>query len=670
MVSTIWLAIVLMSVFVPGMPWGPTYTLACLVAGVLLGPPASSVVAAASTVALWALHHWLPAPLLPGSAMNSVISVWLCTAVIWAVMGHLYRAVLQAEASAQWAWSQVREARLRRGELSSVVHSLEEATFRIDRLNHELNQARLEAEVARSLKARFVATVSHEIRGPLNLILGFSRLMVLSPEHYGQALPPAYRADMDAVYRNSEHLAALIDDVIDLSQIEAERLPLVKEWVDLNKDVLTEAMSIVRPLAERKGLALRKEVGGSLPTLFADPVRLRQVLLNLLVNAVRFTQEGGITVAAAVREGVIQVSVQDTGAGIAEEDIPKLFKEFSQVHPSMLQADKGSGLGLSISKYLVELHGGNIWVESRQGLGTTVHFTLPLLEEEVVRSYRLAERTMPAADAQNLLVVHDDPYIVRLLARYLEGYRVVGTADEGQVCDLVDELHPCAVITTPGVGERLAALLCAAPDVPLITCGLARSEEGRRLEGLLGYLVKPITPEMLFAVMRRVPARDRMQVLLVDDDPDAVRLLERLLTSLPRPYQILKAYDGEQALALMRDTVPDVVLMDLVMPHLDGQSAIERMRADERLRDVPVITVSARDMVEGTVTVGAPLSVSRREPVEIGQATQCLKAMIDAIRPSYVPPVAPAEPSARGSDGQSAYAAPGRPLMPAPAPAG
>ncbi len=163
-----------------------------------------------------------------------------------------------------------------------MVRALEEATYRIERMNNELIVARREAEEARALKARFVATVSHELRGPMNLILGFSRLMALSPKSYEQPLPRCYRADIHTIYRNCQHVLALVDDILDLSQIEAQRLPLVRDRVDLEDDVVRKAVGIVESLMERKGLTLRLELAGNLPWVLADQVRLRQALLNLL----------------------------------------------------------------------------------------------------------------------------------------------------------------------------------------------------------------------------------------------------------------------------------------------------------------------------------------------------------------------------------------------------
>ena len=558
--------------------------------------------------------------------------------------------------SVQWAltgWEHARQAlrevQERRGELYRVVRALEEATRRIERVNNELLIAQREAEEARALQARLAATVSHELRGPLNLILGFSRLMALSPESYREPLPPSYRADVQTIYRNCQHLVSLVDDILDLSQIEAQHLPLVKDHVDLNQDVVLKTVEIVQPLAERKGLVLSLGLACGLPQLLADQVRLRQALLNLLINAVRLTDRGGIAVRTAQEGDSLVVSVQDTGPGIAAGDIPKLFKEFTMLQRTGAK-EEGSGLGLSISKHLVELHGGQIWVQSRKGMGTTFFFSVPL--PGAGSTYATPVRTQDAQKQRDreprCLVVHQDPGIVRVLSRHIEGYRVVGLSDTERVMDMIEELRPRAVITTdellPALTDRLQQ---ASYDVPLITFGapIRRDRIGRA--NLLGHLVKPISPDTLGAMIRQVERDGETVILLVDDDPDVVRLLEKMLMIMPRPYKILKAYDGRGALEVMSECVPDVVFIDLVMPEMDGQQTIVRMGEQERLRDVPVVLISAQDQVTSRMALQTPIAVRCRSHVEISRAANCFRGFMDALSPQYLEePKQPERPAA------------------------
>ena len=536
----------------------------------------------------------------------------------------------------------LQEARSRRGELRRMLQALEEATYRIERMNNELLLARHQAELARANKARFAATVSHELRGPLNLILGFSRLMVLSPERYGVALPAPYREDLDAIHQSSEHIVSLLDDVLDLSQVEVDQMPLIKRRVSV-PDIVHGAVEVVRPLASRKGLYVEVESLADDTPVLADPVRLRQVVLNLLTNAVRFTHVGGITVSVSESGGELVVEVADTGRGIPQEELPKLFQEFTQLPSRDKDGEsKGSGLGLAISKHLVQLHGGRVWADSSEGVGTRVCFSLPIGE-------RGLPSRRPSRDAQSppvheafdvCLVVHQDPEMVKLIARQLSEYRVVGVSESHDDLDsLIDEYHPRAIIAPPEVAEALHQHVSAlGAEVPVVACSMPQMGRQAKIEGALTYLMKPITGEMVQGLVASVAASSaRLDVLVVDDDPDAVRLMEILLDSLDQRCHVSHAYDGQQALDLMRQSTPDLVFMDLMMPVLDGEATLAQMRADEQLRHVPVAVISARDMVANTLTFGTQIGVRSQRPVSLAQGVRRLRALLEAITPSYLP---------------------------------
>ena len=613
----------------------------------LLGPLGSACTAALACAlsGLGAAQAPGGQPLVIPSLGGLILLYTLTGASAWFTVHPLGESVKLAFMGWTQAREALRETRERRAELYRALRALDEAASRIQRMNDELIVARREAEAARAAKARFAATVSHELRGPMNLILGFSRMMVLSPERYDEVLPRCYRADLDAIYRNSQHMEALVDDVLDLSQLEAERLVLVKDRVDVDADVVQKAAEIVRPLAERKGLFLHAEPTPGLPWVLADAVRLRQVLLNLLTNAVRFTERGGTIVRTCVRDQAILVSVHDTGWGIAQAEIPELFTEFRRLQSAADPPVAGSGLGLSICKHFIELHGGEIWVESQEGHGSVFYFTVPLpgstaLTARVERSGEAPHRI----DGQGTcLVVHRDPSVVRLLSRYIENHRIVGVADDADVLTMALELRPHAVLTSHQLGDRVAERLAVSPrEVPIITCDLPRTFEEALGYGVVAYLTKPVAPDVLTALMRRLEADANLttEILLVDDDPDTVRLMEMMLTALPRPYRIRKAYDGEEALARMRESPPTLVFLDLLMPGLDGQQVLRQMRTDEALGGIPVVIVSALDTPEDDMSLGMPLSVSMRGRIPMAQGARCLQAMLDALGHGWVDPVA------------------------------
>lgn len=290
------------------------------------------------------------------------------------------------------------------------------------------------AEEARRAKEQFVANVSHELRTPLNMIVGFSEMIIQAPKAYGAALPAALRADLDVILRNAQHLASLINDVLDRSQVEAGRMALTRERVAL-PEIIDEARSGVERLYGSKGLYLRVEVPAELPPVFCDRTRIREVLLNLLTNAARYAEQGGVDLHAWQEGSDVIVSVADTGPGIAPEDAGKLFAPFQQLDGSIRRRYGGSGLGLAISKDFVELHGGKMWLESEKGRGSTFFFRLPIEPLALPDSpawrwldaeWEYRQRTRPAAIPSaavtpRLLVVEEGTALQRLLGRYLGG---------------------------------------------------------------------------------------------------------------------------------------------------------------------------------------------------------------------------------------------------------
>jgi CheY-like chemotaxis protein/anti-sigma regulatory factor (Ser/Thr protein kinase) len=413
----------------------------------------------------------------------------------------------------------------------------------------------------------------------------------------------------------------------------------VKDRVDVGPDVVRKVIDTVQPLAERKGLTIREEVPQDLPWVLADSVRLRQALLNLLTNAIRFTERGGITVTVRACEHHLEISVADTGRGIAAEDMPRLFQEFRPLQPTATREGAGSGLGLSISKHLIELHGGRIWAESQEGQGTTLTFSVPLPDVEVVAmdGLRRVAATLPSGVHDICLVVHNDPYVVRLLARHVDGFTMVGVPEAGRVLRLVEELHPRAVVAHCDVAPTIEASLARTPyDVPVIGCGLPRVSEVPELAGVRGYLVKPVSQEMVRAMMGQEERNGHVRVLLVDDDPDAVRLLERMLTALPHRYSIYKAYDGLDALEIAQEVVPHIAFVDLVMPGLTGSELVAKLRELPPTRDTAIVIVSAQDWAEQEATFDPPLYVAFRRGVGMAEGASYLKSLLEVLSPRYL----------------------------------
>ena len=277
----------------------------------------------------------------------------------------------------------VNEARRDRAHLAQVLDQLDQAYHRLERANHMLVLARAEAEEAKEARNRFALAVSHELRTPLHFIIGFSEMMVNAPATYAELdqWPLGLYEDIQEIYRSSTHLMNLVNDILDLGQIEAMRMALIKEWVTPPR-ILEAVEAMVRPEFDRKGLWFRTEIESDLPKVFVDRTRIRQILLNLVSNSLRLTKQGGVTVRLRRDEESLLFCVEDTGPGIAEENIPKLFEEFRQGASVYGRQADGVGLGLAIARRLVSAMGGEIRVHSRLGAGSTFTVVLPVAPAE------------------------------------------------------------------------------------------------------------------------------------------------------------------------------------------------------------------------------------------------------------------------------------------------
>ena len=270
--------------------------------------------------------------------------------------------------------------------LEKLVNDLKDYKGYLSATNISLIQARDEAEQARQVKQNFVQNVSHELRTPLNLIIGFSETMINSPESYGEVnWTPDLRGDIECIYQNSQHLKALIDDILDMASLENKKYEIELSDVNLNA-IIHEVVLITESAFRTKGLYLETDLSAAIKKVHGDSVRLKQVILNLLSNALKYTSSGGVKISTTIIESMACVFVKDSGKGISEEDIDKVFDAFFQADKSNSREDYGTGLGLSISKQLIELHGGEMSISSEPGKGTTVYFSVPLSASSLTKS--------------------------------------------------------------------------------------------------------------------------------------------------------------------------------------------------------------------------------------------------------------------------------------------
>jgi signal transduction histidine kinase len=521
------------------------FVLTIVCGGALAGPLGAFGAAATAIGVEVGLVPGLPDLGAAGTSLPGVVFLQVLAAMVssQAAMG-MYNALESAEASARYASASAEEARRHRGQLQRTLKSLDITHRQLQRANAELYEARNLADQALRFKAMFAAKVSHELRTSLNLILGFSETMAFAQESYGKKLPAPYLRDVTEIYRNSRHLLALVDDILDLSKLEAGRMGLRLEVVNLPQ-VLHESLDMVRPLIETKGLALREEILPGLPELALDRVRISQVLLNLLSNATRVTTQGTITVRATATATGITVQVCDTGPGIKPDDLERVFEEFRQLDNSG-GVSSTTGLGLTVSQQIIELHGGKLWVDSVYGEGSTFSFYLPINGAAELPHYSAG---WPLIDTgrklQPALVVlaEAESDEVKLLQRHLDGYElaVAPTWEEAQ--RLVVQASARAVI----VNEAYSAATETPPlPVPVIYCPLPGPVQSQQNLQVEHYLQKTITTKALLAAIAKFAPQAR-SLLIVDDNPSAVRMLEQMVKSGRQPYQV-----GRPTVAAMR----------------------------------------------------------------------------------------------------------------------
>lgn len=595
-------------------------------------------------------------PWTSASFLSGIALIWSALFVVWLGLRPLQQTVGWAMTSHQEARRRAEEAERHRGELGRTVKSLYDTHERLERLTTELDRARQAAEHARTLKARFAAYISHELRTPLNLIIGFSEMMVMAPHTYGEdVLPTAYRGDINAIFQSARHLSTLINDVLDLSQIDAHRMALDRDDAVI-RDVILEAVATIDAAYAEKGLWIKVDAPESLPVLYIDRTRVRQVLINLLGNALRYTDRGGVSISASLVGSEVIVAVADTGIGIPPDELPGVFDDFRQVERPEGEDDEGSGLGLAIARRFVAMHGGWMRADSTPGTGTTVMFALP-----ADHTFSLSSPSGDASDRAGgtvstlpvVAVIADDPWLLRTSQRYLDGYRVMTVPDRVSLTERRWQREGIVALVVSSPSDeagwsQLHEASRAAGTVPIICCSLRGGREAISSLGVEDYVDKPFTRDRIAQVLdRHRVGRGTRTVLVIDDDHEMIRLLTRMIHSVSRRFRVLKAFGGLMALEVMRETRPDLVLLDLLMPGLDGYGVLQQMRSDDSLKDIPVVIVTAKGIEDDAIVAGM-FGLVRTGGFPAGELMRCLQATLDnlnaqgsselRIAPEEVPP--------------------------------
>jgi signal transduction histidine kinase/DNA-binding response OmpR family regulator/methyl-accepting chemotaxis protein len=489
---------------------------------------------------------------------------------------------------------------------------IEERTETLRHQQTELQEMNLQLEIANRHKSEFLANMSHELRTPLNAIIGFSE--VLLEKMFGE-LNDKQDEYLNDILSSGKYLLSLINDILDLSKVEAGKLELEPSVLAL-KPLLEGSLVMVKERALAHGMTLSLDVAADIDTVIGDERKIKQILFNLLSNAVKFTPDKGKVGIKATRVGdTVRIAVWDTGVGIAPQDRQRIFEEFQQVGQGLTGKTEGTGLGLTLTKKFVELHGGAIGIESTLGAGSTFTFTLPI--DATARPTSLApvsaEATRPqdaAASASGtlVLVIEDDPKSADLLRIYLTeaGYTVDLARDGAEGLEKVKRLTPDVVILDvllPKVdGWAFLTQVKGDPatqDIPVIIVSIVDQKGKGFALGAADYLIKPIQKEELlrklaaFSLVSKVRTAP-VKILTIDDDPRATEMLAAVLE--PEGFHVLRAAGGEEGITLAEVERPDLIILDLLMPGMNGFEVLDCLRKSPVTKRMPIILFTVKQL--------------------------------------------------------------------------
>jgi len=493
-------------------------------------------------------------------------------------------------------------------EILAYANELEK---KVEKRTAELNKAKEMAETANLTKSQFLAKMSHELRTPMNAIIGYSEMLIEEAQDVGVT---EFVADIQKIHSAGKHLLGLINDVLDLSKIESGRMELYLEAFQV-ETLLNEVVTTISPLAEQKNNHLEINIVNPLGEMQADFTKTRQILLNLLSNATKFTEEGTICLKVKrelanerdAMDDCCVFCVSDNGIGMTPEQQQKLFQPFTQVDASTTRRFGGTGLGLAITKQFTEMMGGDISVESEFGKGSMFTVRLPVhVELEPVSRDKSLQKLTEKLEGHGIVLVIDDDDITReLLKNYLSklGHAVAVAADGEDGIQLAKKLRPDAIlldVKMPGMdGWRVLSSLKSDPllsDIPVIMTSIEEHRNKGCALGATDYLVKPVGRDQLAAILNKYRIGDDSQrlVMVVEDD---IVLREAMTEVLKlEGWRVFKAENGRVALEHIEDKKPSLILLDLLMPEMDGFEFVAHLRQNEKWRSIPVVVLTATNL--------------------------------------------------------------------------
>lgn len=501
-----------------------------------------------------------------------------------------------------------------------------------------------EAEIDR-MKSDFVSIASHELRTPLTSIKGYLELVMMGAA--GQA-NDQQMTFLRVARDNADRLYELVDGLLDVSRIESGRIELDVKLVSVGEIIELVAGTLQKQFEDRS-LALKLEIEPHLPQVLGDPGRISQVMFNLMSNAYKYTPKGQVTVRACRQDNAVQVDVIDTGLGISAKDQEKLFSRFFRAGDAAVRQQPGTGLGLNITKSLIEMHGGQIWVESESGVGTTFHFTLPL-PAGLVSAHRLEKEIAPlkpgeedgqrVGTGKHIMVVDNEPDVARMVQRFLEleGYRVTAVTQGSQVLEQARQLQPDLItldllMDVDGLGLlQELKIEPATAAIPVVILSVVPESERGLVLGASEYITKPIDERALLERVHQllISTDGQGKILVVDDEKDITGWLTAALSH--HGYQVVAAYNGEQALAAVANDQPDLIILDMMMPVMDGRTTLRYLRQQDESREIPVIVLSANkidDEGERADMIGLGVREFLHKPVTVGNLVGEVRKLLD-----------------------------------------
>lgn len=512
-----------------------------------------------------------------------------------------------------------------------------------------------EAEIDQ-MKSDFVSIASHELRTPLTSIKGYLDLVI---QGAAGELNNQQQDFLQVAKNNTDRLHELVRDLLDISRIESGKIDLDVQLLSV-QETINSAVKSVQNQFEERGLYLKVNLSDNLPQVFADPNRITQILLNLLSNAYKYTPEGGATVFARHTNNAVQIDIADTGLGISEEDQEKLFTRFFRAESAAVRKQSGTGLGLSITKSLIEMHGGEIWIESELDQGTTTSFTLPLPAGLTTKSHKRLQTPTPTSPEVNgrqktgipvkqenahIMVVDDDVEIARLFQHRLQiaGYKVTVQSNSHDIVETTKKVKPDLItldllmeVDGLSILEQLKSSE-ETKDIPVVVISVVSEPKKGLALGAADYLTKPVERDALLLTINNIfeqldQTKSGSRILVVDDDKDIVSWLRHALTYYG--FEVSTAYDGFQCLAAVAETIPDLILLDMMMPRMDGSTTVRKLREDERSRQIPIIVLSAnppKDGDERAELLGAGVKEFLRKPVLIEDVVEEIEKHLQAL---------------------------------------